>query len=120
MQACCPTGLGCNAKTRDQLCVLQVFELTAPTIAEAATALACWKAFRTIERQGAGAAERRFRRRVYERAREEALATVAIEYATRSAESTGRRRPAPRCRPGRRPSLRRVRLAPRAGETAKA
>jgi hypothetical protein len=120
MYACCPSGHGCNDHEHHQPCVLQVFELSAPTISEAATALAQWEAFCSADLQGAGAGERRFRRRVYERARDEALATVAIEYATRAVEPNARHHPAPRIRRARRAGGRRVRVSPGGGDTADA
>ncbi|HWE08979.1 MAG TPA: hypothetical protein VG325_06480 [Solirubrobacteraceae bacterium] len=117
MYLCCPAGHGCNDHEHRQACVLQVFEQAAPAIAEAATALTQWEAFRSADLHRVGASERRFRRRVYERARDQALATVAIEYATRALEGNACRRPAPHFRRARGAAARRVRVSPRGGES---
>ncbi|HWD76567.1 MAG TPA: hypothetical protein VG371_15640 [Solirubrobacteraceae bacterium] len=97
--------------------MLRVLEVSAPAISEAATALAQWEAFCNADLHGAGAAERRFRRRVYERARDQALATVAIEYATRAVEPNACHRPASRFRRARGAGVRRVRVPPGGGDT---
>jgi hypothetical protein len=120
MHVCCPTGHGCNDHKHHQPCVLQVFELSASTISEAATALTQWEAYRSADVNRAGAGERRFRRRVYERARDQALATVAIEYGTRALESSARHHPASRFRRAHRAGARRVRVSPGGGDTGNA
>jgi hypothetical protein len=91
---CCPPNRGCNASGTEQPCVLTIFRAAAPTTEEARRAVDRWEALQRLEREGAGASERRFRRRAYERARQEALAAVAMDLAAEapSGEPRVRRR----------------------------
>lgn len=81
MRQCCPPNRGCNAHGKRQPCVLTIFRTAAETTEEARVAVERWEALELTEREGAGAGERRFRRRAYERAREQALAAVALHLA---------------------------------------
>ena len=58
-----------------------MFRAAAAATEEARTAVERWDALRLTEQEGAGAGERRFRRRAYERAREQALTAVAMDLA---------------------------------------
>jgi hypothetical protein len=88
--------------------VLEIFQAASPEIGEARTAVERWETFALSGREGAGAAERRFRRRAYERAREEALTAVAMQHTTRPepderiVRRSGRRSHSARSRRGRR------------------
>ncbi len=80
MRACCPPNRGCNTHGIEQPCVLTIFRAAEATIEEARVAVDRWEALESAEgREGAGAGERRFRRRAYERARDQALTAVAID-----------------------------------------
>ena len=118
MRACCPANRGCNAHDAGQPCVLTLFQATAATTEEAQIALERWETFESADREGAGAAERRFRRRAYERARDEALTALALERTPRLSppEPAIRRR---RKRPGagRSPGKRRGRASPNGAGT---
>ncbi len=82
MKACCPPNRGCNAHEGGQPCVLTIFRATSATMEEARLAVERWEALEATEqRDEAGAGERRFRRRAYERAREHALTAVAMDLA---------------------------------------
>jgi hypothetical protein len=81
MGSCCPPNRGCNAHGTEQPCVLAMFRAAAAATEEARTAVERWDALRLTEQEGAGAGERRFRRRAYERAREQALTAVAMDLA---------------------------------------
>ncbi len=82
MKACCPPNRGCNAHGGEQACVLAILHDAAATLEEARVALDRWEALATTEhREEGGPGERRFRRRAYERAREQALAAVAMDLA---------------------------------------
>ncbi len=103
MRACCPPNRGCNTHGIEQPCVLTIFRAAETTIEEARIAVDRWEALERAERrEGAGAGERRFRRRAYERARDQALTAVAIDCAsateTLPSELVVRRR-RPRSRP---------------------
>jgi hypothetical protein len=82
MAPCCPPARGCNSPADEQPCALRIFR-AATNVPEAGQALARWEAFQRAYRGGQGKAERRFRRRAYERARDRALSALAIEYARR-------------------------------------
>jgi len=110
MGRCCPPNRGCNARGAGQPCVLTIFRAAAATSEEARLALERWEALELTEKEGAGAAERRFRRRAYERAREHALTAAALELAAESPRA--RRRRNRRTREGRRAGRRRGRGAP--------
>ena len=58
-----------------------MFRAAAAATEEARTAVERWDALQVTEQEGAGAGERRFRRRAYERAREQALTAVAMDLA---------------------------------------
>ena len=58
-----------------------MFRAAAAATEEARTAVERWDALQLTEQEGAGAGERRFRRRAYERAREQALTAVAMDLA---------------------------------------
>ena len=73
MASCCPAGHGCNAPSGDEPCALSVCRAAAGYDADAAAALARWRAF-----EKAGDRERRFRRRAFQRARDRALITLAL------------------------------------------
>jgi hypothetical protein len=81
MRSCCPPNHGCNAHDTQQPCVLTIFRTAADTTEEARRALERWDALELTEHEGAGAGERRFRRRAYERAREQALTAAAMDLA---------------------------------------
>jgi hypothetical protein len=94
MSSCCPPNRGCNGHGAEQPCVLTIFRAAATTNDEAALALERWKALELTEEEGAGAGERRFRRRAYERARDRALTVAAMDLAAEipSGQPTVRRR----------------------------
>jgi len=94
MRLCCPRNRGCNSHEGGQPCVLTIFREAARTSEEARLAVDRWEALEAVEREGARAGERRFRRRAYERAREQALTVVAIDLAaeTPTGAPTVRRR----------------------------
>ena len=58
-----------------------MFRAAAAATEEARTAVERWDVLQLTEQEGAGAGERRFRRRAYERAREQALTAVAMDLA---------------------------------------
>ena len=114
MRTCCPPNRGCNAHGTQQPCVLTIFRAAAPATEEASRAVHRWKALERTELEGAGAGERRFRRRAYERAREQALAAVAMDLAgeTPSGGLRARRRRPWRTRAERAAGKRRERPSP--------
>src|SRR2546430_17741727 len=73
MRRCCPPGRGCNAAERGEPepCVLELCR-AAREEPEAALAVLRWDEWQQAPRRAMGRAERRFRRRAYERARENA------------------------------------------------
>jgi|SRR5579864_6479692 len=77
MPSCCPTGRGCNAPQGDEPCALVLCSIVADEESEAALALERWDEFRHGAQEEARA-ERRFRRRAFERARDRALQAVAM------------------------------------------
>jgi hypothetical protein len=121
MRACCPPNRGCNAHGVDEPCVLTLFRAAAASTEEARVAVERWEMFESVERQGVGAAERRFHRRAYERARDRALTAVAMEGTPRPSppEPPARHRRA-RPGPGRSPGKRRGRGSPNGAGTVKA
>ena len=120
MRPCCPVNRGCNAHGGDQPCVLTLFRAAAATSEEARVAIERWETFESIDRQDVGAAERRFRRRAYVRARDQALTAVAMDRSLRPPpEPTVRRRRA-RPGPGRSPGNRRGRGSPNGAGTINA
>jgi hypothetical protein len=78
MQPCCPKRLGCNRPARDQACALDVLRAVAGVVPEAAEALSRWQILRGAPSRAWPDNERRFRRRAYERARDRALAVLAL------------------------------------------
>ncbi len=77
MRSCCPPGRGCNAPQGDEPCALTLCSMVAEEESEAALALERWEELQ----HGSGQeprAERRFRRRAFERARDRALQAVAM------------------------------------------
>jgi hypothetical protein len=94
--------------------VLTIFRAAGTTNDEAALALDRWKALELTEQEGAGAGERRFRRRAYERARDRALTVAAMDLAAElpSGQPTARRRRSRRARAARAAGGRRGRSWP--------
>jgi hypothetical protein len=77
MRSCCPPGRGCNAPDGDEPCALTLCSMVADEESEAALALERWDELQ----DGSGdeaRAERRFRRRAFERTRDRALQAVAM------------------------------------------
>src|SRR5215207_4691561 len=72
MKACCPPGQGCNAPAgREEPCLLwRVERVDSP---DANRALALWHRFRSAQRSHRPSRERRFLRRAYARARDDAV-----------------------------------------------
>src|SRR6476661_10728977 len=77
MPRCCPPGRGCNAIERGEPCVLELCR-AAREEPEAARAVLRWDEWQQARRRATGRAEWRFRRRAYERARENALAVLLM------------------------------------------
>lgn len=76
MHLCCPAGHGCNAPEAAERCALDLCYEAAGREHSAVVALERWESFqRACER---GGSELRFRRRAYERARDEALIALAL------------------------------------------
>jgi hypothetical protein len=72
MKACCPQGQGCNAPAgREEPCLLRQVRLTDSP--DANRALALWDRFRRAQRSHGSSKERRFLRRAYARARDNAV-----------------------------------------------
>ena len=98
MRRCCPPGRGCNAAERAEPCLLELCR-AAREEPEAALAVLRWDEWQQARRPTTGRAERRFRRRAYERARENALALLLMRAQAlrgnpaRAARVTRRRRP---------------------------
>jgi hypothetical protein len=87
--ACCPASRGCNAVGTGQACALELCTATAAELREAAEAVSRWRIFRKACEHRRNENERRFRRRAYERARDEALIALAL-HQTLGGEDTGR------------------------------
>ena len=81
MRHCCPQSRGCNAVDDDQACALELFAASAPELEEAAVALSRWSIFQKACEHRRNDHELRFRRRAYERARDEALIALALRQA---------------------------------------
>src|SRR2546423_5571934 len=98
MRRCCPPGRGCNATERGEPCVLALCR-AAGEEPEAALAVLRWDEWQQARRRAMGRAERRFRRRAYERSRENALAVLLMRAQAlrgnpgRAPRITRRRRP---------------------------
>lgn len=93
MRACCPQGRGCNAVSGDQPCALELFAAGAAEVAEAAVALSRWGIFQKACEHRRNDNERRFRRRAYERARDEALIALALRQTSSDDVTIRDRRP---------------------------
>jgi hypothetical protein len=78
VRACCPEAHGCNAVQGDQPCALELIAAGATEVAEAAVALSRWGIFQKACEHRRNDNERRFRRRAYQRARDEALIALAL------------------------------------------
>lgn len=78
MRECCPPGHGCNSCGRDEPCALELFRASAEREPEAALALARWRELEQASDPSHTRADRRFRRRAYERAREAALVALLM------------------------------------------
>jgi hypothetical protein len=79
MATCCPPGHGCNAPGGGEPCALTLCQAAAKEEDDAALALARWGDFETAAAEKCGDGERRFRRRAFERARDQALITLAMK-----------------------------------------
>src|SRR5437763_13303492 len=90
MPLCCPPGRGCNAPDRREPCVLELCR-AAREEPEAALAAQRWEEWQGLRGHAGGRGERRFRRRVYERARENALAVLLMR--AQAAREAPRHRP---------------------------
>jgi hypothetical protein len=75
MAECCPPGRGCNAPSGNEPCALTLCHIAAEEEGDAALALDRWQA---LEAASDGDGERRFRRRAFERARDQALIALAM------------------------------------------
>jgi hypothetical protein len=75
MVPCCPPGRGCNAPSGDEPCALALCRAISKQDADAALALERWEEFQETDQRGA---QRRFRRRSFERARDRMLQAVAM------------------------------------------
>src|SRR2546421_10569286 len=95
MVPCCPPGRGCNCSQRDEPCILELCR-RAPDEELAANAVRRWEVLQATP--GHNRRERRFRARVYERARDRAL-VVLLMREQRLTAAGGRWRAA-RTRPG--------------------
>lgn len=77
MATCCPPGRGCNAPGCNEACALTLCRAVADQEADAALALTRWDELQQGAEQQPRA-ERRFRRRAFERARDSALRALAM------------------------------------------
>lgn len=75
MATCCPPGRGCNAPSGNEPCALALCSAISEQDTDAALALERWEEFEDTDQRGA---QRRFRRRSFERARDRALQAVAM------------------------------------------
>ena len=75
---CCPAGHGCNAPDGDEPCALDLCRAAAGREHDAAIALERWSIFQRACEQRRGESEQRFRRRAFERARDQALIALAL------------------------------------------
>jgi DNA-binding FadR family transcriptional regulator len=78
MRECCPPGRGCNASGGGEPCALELFRAAAEREPQAAHALARWRELQQASDPSHTRADRRFHRRVYERARETALVALLM------------------------------------------
>jgi hypothetical protein len=93
MHRCCPPAHGCNDPDGGEPCALELLRAAAPYEQEAAAALARWSILERVRQRRRGGGERRFRRRAYERVRDQALVAMAMRDAAER-----RQRPRPRAR----------------------
>ena len=75
MAECCPPGHGCNAPAGGEPCAVTLCRAAETEEQDAAVALDRWDA---LEAAPEGDGERRFRRRAFERARDQALIALAM------------------------------------------
>lgn len=94
MLACCPASRGCNAVGADQACALELCAATAAEVAEAAVAVSRWRTFQKACEHRRNENERRFRRRAYERARDDALIALVLRQTLGDHDMAGALRPA--------------------------
>src|SRR6476620_7702806 len=78
MPSCCPPGLGCNAPGHDEPCALELCKRAAAEEPAAALGVLRWTQLLDARRHSRGKADRRFRLRAYERAREAALVVLLM------------------------------------------
>jgi hypothetical protein len=78
MQWCCPPGHGCNDPERREPCALELLRATAADERLAAAALARWTILERACERRRNDGERRFRRRAFERVRDQALVALAM------------------------------------------
>jgi hypothetical protein len=78
VSACCPVSHGCNAPGATEACALELFAAKAAEVVEAAEAISRWRIYQKACELRRNENERRFRRRAYERARDEALIALAL------------------------------------------
>jgi len=78
MRYCCPPGHGCNAPGGDESCALSVFGSAAADDVDAATAVTRWEEWQEACQPAHSEGERRFRRRAFQRARDQALISLAL------------------------------------------
>jgi hypothetical protein len=84
MYWCCPPGHGCNDPGSGEPCALDLLRAAAPHEPDAAAALARWAILERACQRRRGGGERRFRRRAFERVRDEALVAMAMRDAAKS------------------------------------
>jgi hypothetical protein len=111
MRPCCPPGRGCNAPLHDERCVLELCREILPEEPTAMLALARWRAWQDTPAGHVARGERRFRRRAYLRARDEAIVVLAMHarsVGSPAAVGAPSRPTAAQCRcaPARRPTTR--------------
>lgn len=92
MKPCCPPGHGCNDPEGREPCALELCQAAALEEGDAALAVERWSDLeRARHRSQGGDGEERFRRRAFQRARDQALITLAMS----RRRMTRRARPAP-------------------------
>jgi hypothetical protein len=78
MKYCCPPGHGCNAPEGDEPCALSLCGTAAAEDEDAATAVERWREWQEACEPAHSDGERRFRRRAFQRARDQALIALAL------------------------------------------
>ena len=91
LQPCCPKSGGCNAHHEKEVCALEVLGAGAREFEAAAAALSRWTTFEDARERDAPASEQRFRRRAYERARDQALVLLMLRGGEESSGKPGGR-----------------------------